>query len=318
MWPIPLPASLLVFVACWLLGWLALRVGAWPAVRRRALRGAVFIAMAALPLATGGPGPVQLFIGIGCVFLAIRVAGLAARFPPGTPPPTLARTLHLLAVWPEAVEPPPVPRRTGPALELGLLACAVSIGLIYAGSRIQIWRTWRLLDDLLVVLEVGIGVAGLNNVVVGIWSARGRQTGGFQDRPLLSSSFADFWGRRWNRLVSVALDRALFRPLVRRGHPALGVAAAFAASGLLHAVPVLAAGPLPWAIGPALVVFSFFAINAAIVFGERRLGLDRRPPAGPRLFLARARFAVLFVALSPLLLDVYADICGIHGRPFGP
>ena len=55
---------------------------------------------------------------------------------------------------------------------------------------------------------------------------------------------------------------------------------------------------------PALVVLSFFALSGAIVIGERALELDLRPPAGPRLLLARARFAILFVAMTPLLLDV--------------
>ena len=56
------------------------------------------------------------------------------------------------------------------------------------------------------------------------------------DRPYLSASLRDFWGRRWNLSVPALLRQCVFRPVrARLGAPA-GVLAAFAVSGLMHEV----------------------------------------------------------------------------------
>lgn len=50
-----------------------------------------------------------------------------------------------------------------------------------------------------------------------------------------TSSPSDFWGRRWNRLVSNGLKRAVFKPLRMGGlSRPLAALATFVASGLLH------------------------------------------------------------------------------------
>jgi len=54
------------------------------------------------------------------------------------------------------------------------------------------------------------------------------------DRPYLSASLRDFWGRRWNLSVPALLRQCVFRPVrARLGAPA-GVLAAFVVSGLMH------------------------------------------------------------------------------------
>ncbi|KAE8783096.1 putative long-chain-alcohol O-fatty-acyltransferase 4 [Hordeum vulgare] len=54
------------------------------------------------------------------------------------------------------------------------------------------------------------------------------------DRPYLSASLWDFWGRRWNLSVPVVLRSGVYRPVRARLGPAAGVLAAFVVSGLVH------------------------------------------------------------------------------------
>ena len=56
------------------------------------------------------------------------------------------------------------------------------------------------------------------------------------DKPYLSTSLQDFWGRRWNLMASAVLRPAVYIPVrARLGAPA-GVLATFLVSGLMHEV----------------------------------------------------------------------------------
>lgn len=73
----------------------------------------------------------------------------------------------------------------------------------------------------------------------------------FNNSPFLSKSLREFWGRRYNRLVSTLLKQSIFEPVRRLPHCSANTAAvaSFVASGLLHGhVAVAAMGassPLP-------------------------------------------------------------------------
>jgi hypothetical protein len=54
------------------------------------------------------------------------------------------------------------------------------------------------------------------------------------DRPYLASSLRDFWGRRWNLMVSTVLWPAVYGPVQARAGKAAGVLAMFVMSGLKH------------------------------------------------------------------------------------
>lgn len=80
-------------------------------------------------------------------------------------------------------------------------------------------------------LEVGSTGIGLLTSV-----CSGYDTVQLNFRPLSeSSSPSDFWGQRWNRLVSSGLKRAVFKPMRKNGcgRP-LAALATFIASGILH------------------------------------------------------------------------------------
>jgi hypothetical protein len=303
---VPFPSGLALLAPGLAAAWAYVAVSAWPpGLARRGARVALYALACAWPLATRGPGAVQLVAGLLAGYLAIRAAALGAV---GARPerPIWA---GLLSVDDLLRPAPPDPRRRRPrALLVGVGGALACVALLVAGDALRLWRWSRYADDLLACLEVAVGAMGLNNLIL---AASPRPIAGLQDRPALSASLAELWAARWNHLVAPNLDRGFFRPLARRRHPAAGVLAAFAASGIMHVVPVLAAAPLPAAALPACQVFAFFLLHGALVLGERALGLHRAPRS---LLVARVRTVTLFVLLTPMMLGPFADVCHVHGR----
>jgi hypothetical protein len=54
------------------------------------------------------------------------------------------------------------------------------------------------------------------------------------DCPIAATSLGDFWGRRWNRLVSGFLREVIFRPMARRAGAKIALFAVFLYSGFYH------------------------------------------------------------------------------------
>src|SRR5262249_23617594 len=119
------------------------------------------------------------------------------------------------------------------------------------------------------------------------------------DDPILSRSVQEFWGERWNRIVSAWLAANCLWPLARRRRPLLGLAAAFAASALLHAYLTWAALALP----SAMEMGVFFLIQAVIVLFERRVGVPRWPGAA-----ARAWTVATLLLTSPLFVGPFLEL----------
>lgn len=86
------------------------------------------------------------------------------------------------------------------------------------------------------------------------------------DRPYLSASLGDFWGRRWNLMASAVLRAAVYGPVrARMGSPAAAVLATFLASGVMHEVIVYY---ITFRV-PTGRVTAFFALHGASVCAER-------------------------------------------------
>jgi len=288
---------------------------------RRVGRAVLLAATWASPLCTRGPGPAQLILGLLVGFLGIRMAALGARLTParapaagGIPPAPWSVAGRMLLPEPLLVRraaPLPRPRWV---VARGLVASAVCVGLLVAGNAVRLWHWSRFADDMLVFAEVAIGAAGVHDLIVGLAALGGHQVLGLQDNPHLASSLTQFWGRRWNRLVQGNLDRAFFRPFARRRSYTVGTLLAFTASGIMHVVAVLDAGPPALTLGPAAVVMAFFWLHAIIVLGERGGGVLRGADRRTGLLWRRLRTAMLFAILSPLLLDPFATVANVHGR----
>lgn len=124
----------------------------------------------------------------------------------------------------------------------------------------------------------------------------GIQLPSFHLDPILSRSVAEFWGERWNRVISGWLRAHCFRPLARRKKARLGIALAFVVSAALHA-------HIFWpAVGTrlALMVGLFFAIQPLFVLMERGLGLRRQPA-----WIGRAWTLGALALSSPLIIEPF-------------
>ena len=113
-----------------------------------------------------------------------------------------------------------------------------------------------------------------------VYRALGVELPRINDYPILATTLTEFWGRRWNRVVSGWLSENLFMPLARRRRVGLGFAAAFTASAALHFW--LAWVPLD--IGAALSMASFFGIHGLATLLERHVGVRRWPTSLQRVW----------------------------------
>src|SRR5262249_40355968 len=102
----------------------------------------------------------------------------------------------------------------------------------------------------------------------------------------------EFWGVRWNSIISTGLRRNFFKPFARRRQAWLGALLAFGASGLGHFYMTLPAAGLM----PALWVAAFFLAHGVIAIVEARLGVARWSNGAARAFTACA-----FVVTLPLM-----------------
>ncbi|CAA6655758.1 unnamed protein product [Spirodela intermedia] len=82
--------------------------------------------------------------------------------------------------------------------------------------------------------------------------------------PYLCSSLQDFWGRRWNLMVSGILRSAVHDPIRVRWGPTAGVMASFLVSGLMHEVIFFYVTLQP----PTGEVASFFVLHGLCTVAE--------------------------------------------------
>jgi hypothetical protein len=123
-----------------------------------------------------------------------------------------------------------------------------------------------------------------------------------QRRPILSRTVREFWGVRWNRLVSEWLGRYVFQPFNRRGWPKFGLLATFFASAAIHFWLIV----VPLDLKAALSMASYFVLHGAIAIAELRL----RPRAWP-VAVARAWTLFAVIGPSPLLVEPFLKIIGL-------
>lgn len=156
------------------------------------------------------------------------------------------------------------------------------------------WRHWliRWLAGLLLCYGL---VESLHSALLMIHRAFGIHPIRINDRPIVSTTLVEFWGRRWNRVVAGWLRDYTFLPLARRGHVRLGIVAAFAASTVLHFWASWV--PLGWRAG--LTMGSFFIVHGVALMIERKLGIAHWPTVG----LRRAWTATVLVGSSPLFVE---------------
>jgi alginate O-acetyltransferase complex protein AlgI len=123
--------------------------------------------------------------------------------------------------------------------------------------------------------------------------------------PAASTSLADFWGRRWNRIFSGMLREVLFFPLARRVGAAAALVSVFLYSGLMHENFSVAARS-----GYGLPLLYFVIQGAGMWLESRsavRRAFQRRPWLG-RLWTAA-------VVLGPCLLLCHEGFLREYAAP---
>src|SRR3954471_2042864 len=114
------------------------------------------------------------------------------------------------------------------------------------------------------------------------------------DCPVAATSVGEFWGRRWNRIVSGFLREVIFAPLARRAGARAALLAVFLYSGLYHEIVSFMARSGYG--GPTLYFLVQYLGVAAESSGPGRRVLRNRP------WLGRAWTLAVVVAPAGLLL----------------
>jgi hypothetical protein len=184
-----------------------------------------------------------------------------------------------------------------PGLLLGVLVgLSVAIGALH----VALFEASELapLPHLLVRFGAGLiacyfGVEGALRVFELFYRGFGLDPPLLHEHPILSVSLAEFWGRRWNRVVGHWLFRTLYRPLAMRGQPRLGVLATFGGSAFFHFYFTWVAIGLRWSLPMA----AFFLLQAPLALLEPALGQARWPKP-----LRHAWTAGCLLVTSPLFV----------------
>ncbi len=292
--------GLLAALAIWVL---VILIGATltrPNARARAL--AIGLAIAGLPAAFLIPPEWivgRLVVGLLSAMAVGRSLDLALR------PHSLD---YLARVWMYVAFFDVRHARRGPAeLDLDELAWLLGhAGLLVVGGlgvfawapSLAGWQFWLVRWSAGVLVCYGL-IETIHSSLLIAYRALGIQQVRINDRPIVSTSLVEFWGRRWNRVVAGWLRDFMFFPLARRGYPNLGIAAAFAASTILHFwVSWVPLGGLA-----GLLMGSFFLVHGAALMVERKLRV-----AHWRTGLRRGWTIAMVVGTSPLFVEPMLQI----------
>jgi alginate O-acetyltransferase complex protein AlgI len=109
---------------------------------------------------------------------------------------------------------------------------------------------------------------GVFHLLSCVWRSRGVDAPPIMNRPLVSQSVAEFWGRRWNRAFRDVGYFAVFRPLAPRWGAEFASFAVFVVSALIHEVAIT----LPAGSGFGLPTVYFLIQGAALRVERSRLG----------------------------------------------
>lgn len=239
------------------------------------------------------PAWLRGFLGLGSSICLLRQIDLATD---RRPVPAVRRAMHGSLMM-ELRRAPRIPRRfeTGAFVRLlvqsALTAGAIAvIAAIPAHSRgLLVGLRWLAA----IVMSVSAYDAFCAAARIG-WSLGGFELPRLHDDPHLSRSVGEFWGERWNRVVGQWLRAHCFMPLARRRRAALGLAAAFAVSAVLHVYIAWSAldarAAMMWGI--------FFTAQIPIFFVERALRVTTWRPA-----LARVWTIGVLVLVSPFFIE---------------
>ena len=165
----------------------------------------------------------------------------------------------------------------------GLIRVFLGVVLFAAAYMIRILAEGPVIITT-VVLCAGLSFVvhfGLFNLLVGFWRFMGFRCNSLFNAPLLSTTLAEFWGRRWNLAFSEMTTLAVFRPLKKfaaggsssRWYAVpLATVVAFAFSGLLHELAISV--PVRAGFGWPTLYFLLHGFAMVVEVQLRRVGFD--------------------------------------------
>jgi len=200
-----------------------------------------------------------------------------------------------------------------PELRLDLLGSAVISGALgWLALDAALFESARLPPPTHWLLRHGAGLVfaylGVDAALRGfefIYRGVGLRPPKLHDHPILSRSVAEFWGRRWNRVVGGWLFATVYRPFIARGDKRLALSASFAASALVHFHFTYAAVGLR----PALIMAAFFVVQVPFLWLEKRWGERHWPSPLRRLWTLGWFFIASPLFLWPLLELLAGGFC---------
>jgi hypothetical protein len=245
---------------------------------------AAWLPLAVLPVAagvltTGGPAWIQMWALAISIFSCLK--WLTFAMSSAAPEASLGRTAGYLLLWTgmdaESFSAQRVGRLAARSSEwawaVGQTAIGVWILLGPAPSLVAshpLIAGWLTMAGVVSVLHFGV-----SHVLSLAWQAAGVNAQHIMHKPLLSTSLADFWGRRWNLAFRDLAHRFVFRPLAPLIGGAWATMAVFLVSGLIHDAVISLTARGGWGL-PTL----YFLIQGLAVLLERsrvgrRFGLGR-------------------------------------------
>lgn len=253
---------------------LALVVSAVQVMGRRPWRrnGAVFLLIAALLFPLYVPlGPLPRAVLSSLALLAVVKVLQIAQKPDGWS--WRARLWHSLVPF-DLDMTSPGPRLLDRKL---LLSVALHAALALL-ALLGLWLLPRALPFSLALARLALGATLVYSAMEAITEAvrlihglGGVRVPRIQVMPILARSLREFWSERWNKPVSDWLNEFIFLPVSRRSNAGIGLLAAFAVSGALHAWVFFTA--IGWI--PALMAFVFFLFQGLFVMVESAIRLRR-------------------------------------------
>lgn len=215
----------------------------------------------------------------------------------------MAGRITFLLAW-AGMQPAPFAERSTLACDArrislveGLTKCLAGVGLLlvspwcarFAGAYVAMWCC---VSAYCLILHFG-----LLHMIGWAWQQAGRPVEAIMQRPLRSTSLADFWSRRWNVAFRDVSNILVVRPTRRLLGPAGAVGLVFIVSGLVHELLMSWPARGGWGLPTA-----YFAIQGAGLFLERskvgrQLGLQKGT--------WRARIWTALVVIAPLPLLVH-------------
>ncbi|MES2996880.1 MAG: MBOAT family protein [Verrucomicrobiota bacterium] len=187
-----------------------------------------------------------------------------------------------------------------PLVLRGCINLAIGIVLTWFVARHvphRFFATWIAMIGFIWALH-----GGVITLAAAFWRWRGRDVNPLMFEPLLATSLADFWGRRWNRAFRDFSHRFLFQPTVGKLGARGAMLVVFFISGLLHEVVVT----VPARGGYGLPTLYYLLQGIGMI-------VETRLPA--RSLVLRRLFAFV-VLVVPLSLGFPAEFVRNVAEPF--